>query len=122
MRRPSVGGEGILAGGLGVGGELGYLYPGSQFAAGIGLGSVNASYHFFKGPARWVPFVTGGYSLAFRSDGTSLVNYGGGLNYSFRPRLGLRLEVRNHHHPEASIVVVFGSVFRSGRGAGKPRF
>ncbi len=99
------GGEGMVAGGLGVGGEIGYLYPGGQFSQGIGLASANASYHFFQqGSGRWVPFLTGGYTLGFRSGATSLVNYGGGLTYWFRPRLGLRLEVRDHHHPEASIV------------------
>ena len=61
------GGEGFLYKGLAVGGEIGYLAPFRGFKDGVGIAYINGSYHFGKrdGGHRFVPFLTGGYSLAF---------------------------------------------------------
>jgi hypothetical protein len=89
------GGEVLLYRGLGVGGEIGYLTPQRDFAAGIGMLSANGSYHFNQA-GRLSPFVTAGWTLGIRDGHTTLFNYGGGVNYWFRERVGLRLEFRDH--------------------------
>ncbi len=90
------GGDFILGKGIGIGGEIGALGPRHDYADSLfGLASVNGSYHF---PAsdKIDPFVTAGYSLGFRSGTENFFNFGGGLNFWFIPRLGLRLEIRDH--------------------------
>lgn len=93
-----VGGEGLVYKGLGVGGEVGYLHPARGFSEGFGIASANGSYHFREASAsgKLVPFVTGGYSLFFRSDTANAVNFGGGINYWAGEHVGVRLEVRDH--------------------------
>ncbi len=93
-----VGGEGLVYKGLGVGGEIGYLGAARSLSGGIGVLSSNASYHFFNASksGKFVPFVTGGYSLIFPSDSIHAVNFGGGVNYWLNDRVGLRLEFRDH--------------------------
>jgi hypothetical protein len=92
------GGEGFLTKGLAAGGEAGYMFTSGRFGNGLGLASANLSYHFREvdPDGRWVPFVTGGYTLAFRGAAASLVNYGGGLTYWVQPHWGVRAEFRNH--------------------------
>ena len=94
------GGEGFVYRGLAAGGEIGYLFPAQSFVYGAGILSVNGSYHLNR-RSNWVvsPFVTGGYSLAFRGDRVNLANFGGGLNYWLGKRTGLRLEVRDYIAP-----------------------
>ncbi len=108
------GGEGLLYKGLGLGGEVGYLAPTRAMSYGIGIGSVDGSYHFLTGSPgqRVVPFVTGGYSLAFRSGTLNLANYGGGIHYWFSRHVGLRLEVRDHAYLRGSAAHALG--FRVG--------
>jgi hypothetical protein len=89
-----IGGEGLVSRGLGLGGEIGYLAPPGRLEAGVGLFSANGSYHFRRGQ-KLVPFVTGGYSLLFRSGAAHGANFGGGINYWFRDRIGWRLEFRD---------------------------
>ncbi len=91
------GGEGLIYRGLGIGAELGYLTPWRDFSSGIGIFSVNGSYHFNR-TEKLSPFITGGYSLAFRNGHINLANFGGGVNYWFREKMGLRLEFRDHIH------------------------
>lgn len=93
-----VGGEGLVYKGLGVGGEIGYLAPTRSLGDGFGVLSVNGSYHFLNATSsgKVVPFVTGGWSLAFRSGSSNGVNFGGGVDYWFKDRVGLRFEVRDH--------------------------
>lgn len=93
-----VGGEGLVYKGLGVGGEIGYLAAARQLDSGFGVLSPNISYHFLNASksGKVVPFVTGGYSLFFRSGVAHGVNFGGGINYWFKERVGLRLEFRDH--------------------------
>ena len=92
------GGERLLWKGLGAGAELGYIFPPRQFPAGFGLVSVNPSWHYVRNgrSSKLVPFVTGGWSLAFREGSQNLGNFGGGVTWWFRDHLGLRLEVRDH--------------------------
>ena len=74
------GGEGFIYKGLAAGADLGYMWPRGAASEGIGLLSVNGAYHVVnrETPGRLVPFVTAGYSLAFRSRTVNLFNWGGG--------------------------------------------
>ncbi|HXG67653.1 MAG TPA: hypothetical protein VNO70_21305 [Blastocatellia bacterium] len=89
------GGEGVLGKGFGIGAEVGYVAPAENLHAGFGLFSVNPAYHFDSGK-KLVPFITGGYSLAFRGATASGGNFGGGVQYWAKNRLGLRFEFRDH--------------------------
>lgn len=92
------GGEGLVYKGLGMGAEVGYLSAFENLGDGLGILSTNISYHFVK-PAsnqKLVPFVTGGFSLAFRNGTSGGGNFGGGVQYWVRPHLGLRFEFRDH--------------------------
>jgi len=83
--------------GLGFGLEVGYLGPTQGLSEGIGLLSVDGQYTFLRGtPGKVRPFLTGGYTLAFRSGTMNAVNFGGGIHYWFSRRTGLRLEFRDH--------------------------
>jgi hypothetical protein len=90
------GGEGLIKGGFGAGTELSYLFfPQGGFSGGFGLFSPGVFYQF--NPARkTIPFITGGYSLAFRDGTINLIHYGGGFNHWFKNHWGMRFEVRNH--------------------------
>ena len=69
------GAEGLIKGGFGVQGDLSYLfYPQEGFRAGFGLFSPGVFYQFHPN-RKTIPFVTGGYSLAFRSETLSHENY-----------------------------------------------
>lgn len=93
----AAGGEGLVTKGLGLGAEIGYLAPFRSGGDGIGIFSPDVSYHFKRSSSKLVPFVTGGYSLAFRSGaGSSGGNFGGGVQYWMKDHLGLRLEFRDH--------------------------
>jgi hypothetical protein len=92
------GGEGFVHEGFGVGGEIGFIGSTRDFGRGFGIASGNASYHFKNASAsgRLVPFVTGGYSVAFRGQGAHGANFGAGVSYWFSDRAGLRAEFRDH--------------------------
>jgi hypothetical protein len=93
-----IGGEGIIHKGFGIGGEIGY-FRNIRFGNndGLGLLSVNTSYHFLNvsKSRRLVPFATGGFSVFFRGGAVIGGNFGGGITYWFKDRLGVRLEVRD---------------------------
>ncbi len=93
-----LGGEAVLGAGLGFGAEIGAMGVSRYFVdSGFGVFSLNGYYHFVHGRGVKVdPFVTGGYTLFFRSGHADLFNVGGGLNYWFYRRLGFRVEVRDH--------------------------
>jgi hypothetical protein len=95
------GGEARIYKGLSAGAELGYLHPTGEFRDGFGLFSANGAYRFWTSSSsqRVVPFVTAGYSLAFRDGTANLANFGGGVDYWFHDRAALRLEVRDHIWP-----------------------
>src|SRR5690349_12976119 len=92
------GGAGFVKGGLSVGAEIGGFTPAQSFNEGFGILSANAGYHFLKASqsGKIVPFASGGYSLFFRSGAASGINFGGGVDYWFKERVGLRFEVRDH--------------------------
>jgi len=99
-----IGGEGVIYKGLGLGAEIGYLFANGCPSCGLGLGSINGYYQFKSvGSSRkLVPFITGGFSAAVGSGGVgSGFNFGGGVNYWLRRRVGLRLEFRDHIPAEA---------------------
>ncbi len=109
-----VGGEALVYKGLGVGGEIGYLGPARSLGEGFGVFSPDVSYHFLNASksGKVVPFVTGGYSLLFRSGVANAVNFGGGVNYWFKDRVGLRLEFRDHIPAHSELSHFYG--FRIG--------
>jgi hypothetical protein len=94
----AVGGEWVIAKGVGVGGELGLQAGHDSF----GFLSANGYYHFGRG--RLDPFVTGGYTLAFSLFGAraNAGNFGAGINFRLWRRLGLRGELRDIVAPGVS--------------------
>jgi hypothetical protein len=89
------GGEAFMYKGLAAGAEVGYMAPWRAPSDGIGMLSLDASYHLPMGNKVAV-FVTGGYSLGFSSETANFLNLGGGLIYWFKRKEGIRFEVRNH--------------------------
>lgn len=95
------GGEANLYKGLGFGSEIGYLGPWQYMSQGVGLLSVNCLYNFkIRNNSKMAPFVTGGYSLLFRSGHLNAMNFGAGVNYWFGDRIGMRFEARDHVNPQ----------------------
>ncbi|HQR31799.1 MAG TPA: hypothetical protein PLK30_03610 [Blastocatellia bacterium] len=92
------GGEGLIKGGFGVGAEIGGLAPVDGFSEGFGVFSAGANYHFLNASqsGKIVPFVNGGYTMFFRNGVANGGHFGGGVNYWFKERVGLRFEVRDH--------------------------
>jgi hypothetical protein len=95
------GGEVLGRNGVGMGVELGYAGSDWSFSgkgSAIGVGSLDASYHFFgnKSRKKVEPFATGGYSLCYgeRTTTQSGYNIGGGVNIWFIKHAAVRLEVR----------------------------
>ena len=91
------GGEGFVYTGLAIGGEIGYLFPREQFLYGLGVLSVNTSYHV-DAHTHWKlqPFVTGGYTLGFREGVGHFLNVGGGITYWLSTHAGLRVEYQEY--------------------------
>ncbi len=110
------GGDALAYKGLGASIDLGYVFPRRNLGCGIGLLSLNPSYHFInrRKPAKVMPFITAGYGLAFRSTSANTWNYGGGVTWWFKPKTGLRLEVRDYRAPGGGYLVVVrtGIAFR----------
>jgi len=115
-----VGGEAVLGKGVGIGAEIGALGTREDFVEAVsGTFSANGYYHFaHRKDVKVDPFVTGGYTLLFRSGHINLFNFGGGLNYWAGRRFGIRLEARDHvYAPEFGSAlhywgVRFGLAFR----------
>ncbi len=97
------GGEGFIHNNLALGGELGYAAPWRDLNSGLGVLSLDGSYHFLRSE-KLSPFFTTGYSLGFRSGHTNFFNYGIGANYWFRERQGIRLEFRDHVNDSGHII------------------
>lgn len=103
------GAEAIVGSGMGLGAEGDVIRQVSQGWHGLmALVSANFYYHFVHTLDRIDPFVTIGYTSAFRGahheagqdpGQANLVNFGGGVNYWFRPSTGLKLEFRDHLRP-----------------------
>jgi hypothetical protein len=92
------GGETTFYKGLGIGAEIGYLGAMEDLSAGFGLLSINGVYIFRgRGHSRWEPFLTGGGTLAMgQGEAAGAVNFGGGVQYWLKNRIGLRIEFRDH--------------------------
>jgi len=92
------GGEGFFNRYIGAGAELGYLTPIRSWSDGVGTLSPNVVARLrAKDSANKVePFITGGYTLFFRSGAASGFNFGGGVNYWMKNHIGLRFEVRDN--------------------------
>lgn len=91
------GGETDLYKGLGFGIDFGYLTFPKYLSAGVGVLSPNGRFAFrLSENSRLVPYVTGGYSLFFRRGVANAFNYGGGMDYWFTEKYGLKVEFRNH--------------------------
>lgn len=105
--------ETLLARGLGVGLELGYL-SWSGFTDGIGVFSPGVVYAF-NTDRKTIPFVTGGYTLYFREGSVNGAFLGGGINYLIGEDWGIRVEGRDQiwtaddgvHNLEARFGVMF---------------
>ena len=90
---PGIGGDILIAGGFGLGGEIGFIhFPGTtNNGTLLSLGGIYA----FKPERRTVPFLTGGY-VGFVGDGISAGAYlGGGIMHFLGDHLGIRLEARD---------------------------
>jgi len=115
------GGEVFVYRRLGVGAEFAWAGPNWTFGSeGLGVGSLDASYHFFR-HGRLEPFVIGGYSLYFgdRTATQSGFNAGGGVNLWMAKHLALRLDLRDQgninyfHSPFTNFIAFrFGLAFR----------
>lgn len=83
--------------GVGANLELGALGPWSDFGNAVGLFSAGGVFQVPRPKeAKVQPFVAGGYSLMFRSGHANLGYFGGGMNYWFAKRIGLRADFRDH--------------------------
>ncbi len=107
------GGEALVHGRAGVGGEFGILNTLSVFSA-------NGVLHISPSPAKRgsSPFVTGGYTYMGSGEGSfSAWNVAGGLDFWAKNRLGVRVEFRDHVRPDSRGAVQYwtiraGVVFR----------
>lgn len=91
------GGEGFFMRNVGLGADVGYLTPIRSWSDGIGTFSPSfiARFRANRDEDRLEPFVAGGYTLFFRQGTASGVNFGGGINYWFTDRGGVRFELRD---------------------------
>ena len=91
------GGEALIWHGFGAGAELAVNGPSTTLRSLLGVFSANGYWHFLRGKqARLDPFLTGGYTLIFRSEQhANLGNFGGGVNYWRWTRVGLKFEFRD---------------------------
>ena len=92
----AAGGEALLKGLLGIGGEAGLLANSSSV---LWVVSANGVVHL--GAARVSPFVTGGYTrMGGGEGGFNAWNAGAGVDWWTNSRLGLRLDFRDHVRPD----------------------
>lgn len=91
------GGDAFVFRGLALGGEIGYYQFVENRGAGFGVTALNVGYHFVnrQRPGRVEPFVSAGVlGAAFRGSAVAAGSVGGGINYWFSRKAGLRLEGR----------------------------
>lgn len=85
------GGEFRLANGLGFGAEIGGIHNLLQV-------SFNPYFHFNTADpsGKWVPYITGGFTGVTNGEfGERWFNFGGGGDYWFKERIGMRLGFQN---------------------------
>jgi len=98
-----------LVKGLGLNVELGMLFPKEYFMDLVGVFSPGGTYYFRRGEGlKLQPFVAGGYSMIFRNGHANLYYFGGGINYWFARRVGVRVEFRDHIYPYDRLVHYWG--------------
>lgn len=86
--------------------------PGAAYVYGNGVNAallnLNGSYHFLRGKGKLQPFVSGGYGAATTfTEGINMINYGGGANYWFHRRFGVRGEILNFQAGSDRILTSF---------------
>jgi hypothetical protein len=104
------GGEGLVAGRFGIGGEVGVF---ANRSSALLVVSANGAFHAATqfSDRRVVPFVTAGYTHFGRGDGSfSAWNAGVGFDVWMKDRAGLRLEVRDHVRPDSRGTVQYWTV------------
>ncbi len=112
------GGEGFLWRGLTLGGDVGYYRFVERNSKGFGIATLETGYHFVNrdAPGRFDPFVSAGLvGAAFAPGGGAIqtASAGGGMNYWFKRRVGLRTEVRiSGNSDDALILFRIGFSFR----------
>ncbi len=91
------GGGGNYRSSIGLGGGLdaSYLAPWSYTGEGIGTFSPYLYYSYLKKESRIEPFLSGGYTLFFRSSTANGINFGGGIHFWFNRKIALKLEFRD---------------------------
>src|SRR3954452_24182191 len=110
------GGEFLAGGRVGAGGEYGLL---ADANGGIFVTSVNGVFHFAPSVAtpiksRISPFASGGYTRMSNGEGGfDAWNLGAGADLWLKPRVGLRLEFRDHIRPDGRGGVQYWA-FRAG--------
>lgn len=114
------GGEFLVGGRVGAGGEFGLM---ANASGGLFLTSANGVFHVAPSVpsptrSRISPFLTGGYTRFTGGEGTSADwsngwNLGAGADLWLKPRVGLRLEVRDHIRPDRRGEVQYWA-FRAG--------
>jgi hypothetical protein len=98
------GGEVLVDGRVGGGGEFGLL---ATTGGGLFATSANAVFHFVPSQptpvrSRLSPYVSGGYTrLSSGEGGFNAWNAGIGADVWLKPRLGLRAEFRDHIRPDS---------------------
>lgn len=109
----AAGAEAVVGSGVGLGAEAGAIRQASaQFHGVLTYVSTNLYYHLVRSGDRTDPFVTAGYTSLFRGahheagqdpGQANLLNFGGGVNYWFRPNLGTKIEFRDHLRPKRGV-------------------
>jgi hypothetical protein len=101
----AAGGGEVLAGGrVGAGGEFGLL---AGTGGGLFVTSANGVFHFVPGDrtsarTRVSPFVTAGYTRISSGEGAfDGWNAGAGADVWLKPRVGMRVEFRDHVRPDS---------------------
>ena len=120
MLHAAGGGEFLVGGRVGAGGEFGLM---ANANGGAFVTSANGVFHFTPSVAtpirsRISPFASGGYSrITSGEGGFDAFNLGAGADIWMKPRVGMRLEFRDHFRPDTRGGVQywafrFGVVFR----------
>jgi hypothetical protein len=101
----AAGGGEVLAGGrVGAGGEFGLM---ANTGGGLFVTSANVVFHFAPSQpspirSRLSPYVSGGYTRLYSGEGGFHAwNAGIGTDVWLKPRVGLRLEFRDHVRPDS---------------------
>lgn len=91
------GGEGAIGQRFTVGGEVSALLSRQVlYGRNAGVLSVGPAFHFLpRGDRKLDPFVNGGFALLVANGAGAMFYFGGGANYWFHRRVGLRLEFRD---------------------------